>query len=156
MKKHVRIFIRGSGGILQDVVLVDKGANLRTALLESHRSFLYHKKFSTFNCHGLGSCGTCALKVEGLTTKPSKSEFMRLALPPHRKAQEKRLRLACQTRVLGDIWVDKLSGYWGQGEATDIKEHSSLENLSEKRPAVYPKAWHIDPKSGSHRPIEIG
>ncbi len=38
----------------------------------------------------------------------------RRSLPPH--SIDRDLRLACQTKVLGDISVTKYNGFWGQGE----------------------------------------
>jgi len=155
MKKMARIYIKGEKGVLQDVVIVQKDTNLREALLEEHRHFLYHKSFQWLNCHGLGCCGTCALKVEGLTSKPTRIETLRLSLPPHKNSSTKHLRLACQTRVLGDVWVDKLPGRWGQGDESNIRNLSSLQDIVQKRAAIYPKAWHIDPETRSDCPVKV-
>jgi hypothetical protein len=45
-------------------------------------------------------------------SKQTSSERRRLSLPPH--SPEDGLRLACQTRVQGDITVRKHDGFWGQ------------------------------------------
>jgi hypothetical protein len=42
----------------------------------------------------------------------TKREKWRLNFPPHQL--ENRLRLACQTKVNGDIVVEKGGGFWGQ------------------------------------------
>lgn len=64
------------------------------------------------NCHGVGSCGTCAVAVTGSVSPPGLLERLRLAVPPHRRGSG--LRLACKVRVLGDVDVVKHPGVWGQ------------------------------------------
>jgi len=91
------------------------GANLRKVLLENDIA-LYNDKAKVVNCHGFGTCGTCAVKVEGQVSEASWREKTRLSLPPHSPA--KNLRLACQTQVLGDVTVTKFDGMWGQGSST--------------------------------------
>jgi len=91
------------------------GANLRQVLLDNNIP-LYNGQAATFNCHGIGTCGTCAVKVEGQVSETSWREKTRLNLPPHSAA--KNLRLACQTKVLGDVKVTKFDGIWGQGDQT--------------------------------------
>lgn len=39
------------------------------------------------------------------------------SLPPH--SLDRNRRLACQTRVLGDIEVIKYNGFWGQGDSVN-------------------------------------
>jgi ferredoxin len=74
----------------------------------------------TLNCRGHGTCGTCAVDIradtEDAETDPPVSdvgavERGRLSVPPH--DPESGLRLACQTRVYGDIAVTKHPGFWG-------------------------------------------
>lgn len=104
------------------------GANLRQVLLK-HDIPLYNGKAKIINCRGIGSCGTCAVAIEGKdATPPSKGgacvvrnvspanwkDKTRRSLPPH--SLDRDLRLACQTKVLGDISVTKYNGFWGQGE----------------------------------------
>jgi ferredoxin len=70
------------------------------------------------NCGGLGTCGTCAVAVAGPTDEPTARERRRLAVPPH--DPDCGLRLACQTRVRGDLDVTKHDGFWGQhADTTD-------------------------------------
>jgi ferredoxin len=64
------------------------------------------------NCRGHGTCGTCAVAVEGALTDPGRREIARLSFPPHDR--DDGLRLACQARVLGDVRVEKFPGFWGQ------------------------------------------
>lgn len=64
------------------------------------------------NCRGLGSCGTCAVAVEGAVGDRSRRERLRLTVPPH--DPDDGLRLACQTRVFGDVTVHSYPGFWGQ------------------------------------------
>ena len=88
-----------------------EGANLRMVLIRA-RLPLYNSAARALNCRGRGSCGTCAVKVEGAVSEPGDAEKRRLALPPHRP--EAGLRLACQVTVLGDLVVTKHAGLWGQ------------------------------------------
>ncbi|MEO0409124.1 MAG: 2Fe-2S iron-sulfur cluster-binding protein [Cyanobacteria bacterium P01_A01_bin.135] len=90
----------------------NQGDNLRAALLQ--RGFQVHNGQATIiNCRGLGTCGTCALQMEGHTSPPNWRDTVRRSLPPH--DPNRNLRLACQTQVLGDITVTKFDGFWGQG-----------------------------------------
>lgn len=89
-----------------------QGANLRQVLLQNGIE-LYNGATSSLNCHGLGTCGTCAVQVEGAVSESEWREQTRRSLPPHSFAQNR--RLACQTKVLGDVKVTKFSGTWGQG-----------------------------------------
>lgn len=89
----------------------DRGAVLRDVLDAAGES--PHNGHSTwFNCRGGGSCGTCAVLVEGPVTYRTRKERIRLRLPPHHPRSG--LRLACQTLVLGDLTVEKYPGFWGQ------------------------------------------
>jgi succinate dehydrogenase/fumarate reductase-like Fe-S protein len=65
-----------------------EGANLRTVLLRA-RLPLYNGVARAIHCRGFGTCGTCAVRIEGPV---------------------------CQTRVLGDVAVTKYDGLWGQGD----------------------------------------
>lgn len=64
------------------------------------------------NCRGHGTCGTCAVDVDGDVSDPTAQERRRLSFPPH--DPDDGLRLACQTRVEGDLRVEKHGGFWGQ------------------------------------------
>lgn len=90
----------------------DRGANLRQVLLENGVE-LYNGLSAAINCQGHGTCGTCAIEVEGEVTQAKWLEKTRRSLVPH--SQERNLRLACQTEVLGDIRITKFDGFWGQG-----------------------------------------
>lgn len=92
----------------------DRGANLRQVLL-SEGIDLYNGVAGTINCHGLGTCGTCAVAIEGEVSALGWQEKARLSLPPHTVASNR--RLACQVQVLGDVSITKYEGFWGQGEA---------------------------------------
>lgn len=89
----------------------ESGAVLRDVLLEAGLA-PYNGRANQLNCRGLGSCGTCAVSVEGEGSEPTRIERTRLSVPPH--DPESGLRLACQTRVEGDLVVDKHDGFWGQ------------------------------------------
>jgi ferredoxin len=88
------------------------GANLRQVLLQNGVD-LYNAQAQVINCHGLGTCGTCAVQIEGAVSEVNWRDRARRALPPH--TPQRNLRLACQTQVLGDIRVTKYNGFWGQG-----------------------------------------
>jgi ferredoxin len=88
-----------------------EGANLRSVLVRA-RLPLYNGAAQAIHCRGLGTCGTCAVQIDGEVSEPSPAERRRMALPPH-KGNE-RLRLACQVTVLGDLEVTKYQGLFGQ------------------------------------------
>ncbi|MBE9032597.1 (2Fe-2S)-binding protein [filamentous cyanobacterium LEGE 11480] len=89
------------------------GANLRRVLLQQGVA-LYNGGAAVINCRSLGTCGTCAVQIDGSVSPLTWKERTRLALPPHQGTGDR--RLACQVKVLGDIQVRKLDGFWGQGE----------------------------------------
>lgn len=93
----------------------ETGANLRRVLLDNGID-LHNGKAKLINCRGIGSCGTCAVQVNGETSPRNWRENQRLAFPPHRRETSGHKRLACQTRVLGDVTVTKFTGFWGQDE----------------------------------------
>lgn len=92
----------------------DRGTNLRKLLLENNID-LYNGAAKVINCHGFGSCGTCAVKITGSVANPKGKEKLRLSFPPHKL--EKGLRLACQVVVNEDLEVQKANGFWGEGES---------------------------------------
>ena len=87
------------------------GANLRVVLLRA-RLPLYTRVARAVHCRGNGTCGTCAVRVEGAVSPPTPAELRRLRLPPHHL--EDGLRLACQCSVQGDLVVTKFAGLFGQ------------------------------------------
>jgi len=87
------------------------GSNLRMVLLRA-RLPLYHSVARAIHCRGFGTCGTCAVRIEGPVSDPTEVESWRLGFPPHDR--ESGLRLACQVAVLGDLTVTKYAGLWGQ------------------------------------------
>ncbi len=84
---------------------------LRTVLLKNGLR-VHNGKARYFNCRGLGSCGTCAVKIEGEVHTLSEMEKWRLQFPPHKLNSG--LRLACQVNVFHDIVVTKHKGFWGE------------------------------------------
>lgn len=93
-----------------------QGANLRVVLLRA-RLPLYTRVARAIHCRGHGTCGTCAVRVDGAVSDPTAAELRRLRLPPHHP--EAGLRLACQISVLGDVTVVKHEGLFGQRKAPD-------------------------------------
>ncbi len=90
----------------------EQTSNLRTILLQNGID-LYNDSAKVINCRGIGSCGTCAVKVEGEVSAANWRDQTRRSLPPHSPTKD--LRLACQTKILGDVNVTKFDGFWGQG-----------------------------------------
>ena len=91
-----------------------QNANLRKVLLKQEIT-LHNGKSKIINCRGIGSCGTCAVEIIGEVASPNWKDKARRSLPPHNLAQNR--RLACQTKVIGDIKVIKYDGFWGQGNS---------------------------------------
>lgn len=89
------------------------GANLRQVLLAEGID-LYNGNAKLINCRGIGTCGTCAVEIEGEVSAPTWREKARLSLPPHQPGTSR--RLACQLQVLGDLRLTKYDGFWGQGD----------------------------------------
>lgn len=89
----------------------ERGTVLREALLAAGET-PHNGGSKLLNCRGHATCGTCAVSVEGEVSDPESRERRRLSAPPH--DPESGVRLACQTRVLGDVTVTKHPGFWGQ------------------------------------------
>ena len=96
-------------------ITCDRGANLRRVLLENKLN-LYNGNAKYINCRGIGTCGTCAVEIRGQVSAVTWQDKARRSFPPH--DPHKNRRLACQTKVLGDIQVIKYDGFWGQGDNT--------------------------------------
>ena len=88
-----------------------KGNNLREVLRQANLT-PHNGETDWFNCKGIGSCGTCALKIKGNVSPLTKMEKWRLNFPPHNI--ENGLRLACQCSILSDLEIEKFEGFWGQ------------------------------------------
>ncbi|MEM4781953.1 MAG: 2Fe-2S iron-sulfur cluster-binding protein [Halalkalicoccus sp.] len=89
----------------------EEGDELRETLLDAGAS--PHNGASNYaNCGGRALCGTCAIEIEGPVSEMDEEERKRLSKWPH--DLDSGLRLACQTRVGGDITVRKHGGFWGQ------------------------------------------
>lgn len=81
------------------------------------------------NCRGFGTCGTCAVRIDGPVPDPGPVEQWRLGFPPHQK--DSGLRLACQVVVKDDLRVTKHEGFWGHrvdaprrvGDRRRVQEH---------------------------------
>lgn len=99
-----------TGETQERALTVEAGTNLRTILLE-HGISPHNGAATWFNCKGLGSCGTCAVEIEGPMPPKSRLEVWRTEMAPHHKGSP--LRLACQCVVIGDITVTKHPGFWG-------------------------------------------
>ena len=93
-----------------------EGANLRRVLLKAELP-LYNGIARTIHCRGFGTCGTCAVEIEGKVTGKTSVEKWRLGFPPHQS--DSGLRLACQCKVLGDLTIKKRKGMWGHKMSGD-------------------------------------
>ncbi|MDJ0661871.1 MAG: 2Fe-2S iron-sulfur cluster-binding protein [Crocosphaera sp.] len=94
-------------------ITCNEGENLRRVLLKNNID-LYNGQAKIINCRGIGTCGTCALEIEGLVSEANWKDKTRRSLPPH--SLDKNRRLACQTQVQGDLKLTKYDGFWGQGD----------------------------------------
>ncbi len=95
------------------VIECEAGANLRQVLLNQGVG-VYNDAAQLINCHGIGTCGTCAVAIQGEVAAPSWREQARLSLPPH--AVDRGRRLCCQIQVTSDLEITKFDGFWGQGD----------------------------------------
>jgi ferredoxin len=103
-------------------IQVPAGANLRTEAMQAGVN-LYHGingmgagANKVFNCHGLGMCGTCRVKIVKGQENASPMGFMErmkfkgLPIPDLAAmayiGNEDTMRLACLTRVNGDMEVE--------------------------------------------------
>ena len=109
-------------------ITCEKGQNLRSALVAAGVS-PHNGKSKIANCHGLGTCGTCAVAVEGEITDKTTTEKIRLSMYPHQA--ESGLRLSCQCKVMGDLTIKKGAGFWGQLPAEEDSDEQGI--------APYPK-----------------
>jgi ferredoxin len=89
-------------------IQVPAGANLRTEALRAGVQ-LYPGVHKVLNCHGFGQCGSCRVLItQGMENASRKGlmESARLAVSLAYIGNEQTMRLACQTRVNGDITVE--------------------------------------------------
>lgn len=94
-----------------NLISCNEGDNLRDALIMNNLA-PYNGLARRLNCFGLGTCGTCAVKITGPVSRMTRIEKTRLSLPPF--CAEPKLRLSCQVKVLGNLKVEKGEGFWGQ------------------------------------------
>ena len=89
-------------------IQVQAGANLRAEALRAGVQ-LYPGVHRFLNCHGLGQCGSCRVLItKGMENVSRKGllESARLAVSLAYIGNEQKMRLACQTKVNGDITVE--------------------------------------------------
>lgn len=95
---------------------VPQGANLRDEAIKAGIQVNFHLIDTgggvlgkVLNCHGLGSCGTCRVRVvkgmENLSNTGLWEKF-KLATMMSNIGHENEIRLACQTQVNGDCTVE--------------------------------------------------
>ena len=90
---------------------VPRGKSLRKVLMEAGLT-PHNGHAGWLDCRGSGTCGTCAVAVEGAVSGPTRRERWRLCFPPHERVSG--LRFTCRCRVEGDVTVHKSAGFWGQ------------------------------------------
>ena len=90
---------------------VPQGANLRQEARKAGIE-LYSGLHKTFNCRGLGQCGSCAVEIvkgQENVRKPGLWERFRSLMGPIlflvKLEKKDAIRLACKTRVEGDCEV---------------------------------------------------
>lgn len=86
---------------------VPEGANLRKEALRAGVQ-LYSGPDQVLNCRGLGACATCRVLVtEGGENASPRTliEKLRMSVSLAYLGNEETMRLACQTRVNGDLSV---------------------------------------------------
>jgi ferredoxin len=89
-------------------IQVPSGANLRTEAIRAGVQ-LYPGVHKVLNCRGLGQCGSCRVLITKGMENTSRKGFLesaRLAVSLAYIGNEKSMRLACQTKVIGDITVE--------------------------------------------------
>ncbi|MFN5756580.1 MAG: 2Fe-2S iron-sulfur cluster-binding protein [Planctomycetia bacterium] len=99
-------------------IQVPAGANLRKEALQAGVS-LYPGIHKVANCHGFGTCGSCRVLItKGMENTSSKGilESARLGVSLAYIGNENTMRLACQTKVNGDITVTTCPGMNLYGE----------------------------------------
>jgi len=88
-------------------IQVPEGANLRKEALRAGVA-LYPGIHKVANCHGFGTCGSCRVLItKGMenTSRKGVLEAARLGVSLAYIGNEDTMRLACQTKVKGDITV---------------------------------------------------
>jgi ferredoxin len=88
-------------------IQVPEGSNLRAEALRAGVE-LYPGVNKVLNCHGFGHCGSCRVLVTKGMENASPMGFMermRLGISFAYIGNEDTMRLACQTRVNGDMEV---------------------------------------------------
>ena len=93
--------VEEKGGRKTKTIDIDEDTDLRKAMKDA-KIDVYTLKGKFKNCGGAGQCGMCMVSVEdgqyNVTPKGPKEEFMMRSRPGN-------WRLACRTRVNGDITV---------------------------------------------------
>ena len=87
---------------------VPEGANLRKAALRANIQ-IYNGIHKYLNCRGNALCGSCAVLIKGGKENCSPLGFrekLRLLMSYLTIGHEGEVRLACQTRVRGDVQVE--------------------------------------------------
>ena len=88
---------------------VAEGANLREEALKAGVQ-LYKGIHQIANCHGMAQCGSCRVLVKNGTIRNTGPKTLleraRLLTAWFTIGHEEEMRLACQTKVMGDLEVE--------------------------------------------------
>ena len=86
------------------------GANLRMVLLRA-RLPLYNGVARAIHCRGMGTCGTCAVRIVGAVSEPTKTELLRLGGVTYRDMEDEGILLmvaACSAKFSAPARYDDL------------------------------------------------
>ncbi len=100
-------FINAETKKVEKEIEVPAGANLRRAAMKAGVQ-LYPFPHNIVNCHGLSQCGSCRVllaKGKENASRVNLFEKLRMMFSMARIGHEDNMRLACQTRVNGDMDV---------------------------------------------------
>ncbi len=104
----------------QGVVMPCLMGDVLRDVLVKHGLTPHNGKTEWINCKGIGTCGTCAVRIQGPVSEPGIKERVRMQLPPYVSVPD--LRLACRVQVMGDVLVQKFNGFWGHLVPVDDEE----------------------------------
>ncbi|MBI3099156.1 MAG: (2Fe-2S)-binding protein [Planctomycetes bacterium] len=118
---------------------VAPGANLRTEAMKAGIE-LYEGPDRLLNCRGFGMCATCTVWLKNDTAKNAGPmgihERIRRALGFWALGHEEECRLACQTKVMGDLEVWTRPGYNWFGETAAAPAAKPSAPAPVAKPAV--------------------
>lgn len=79
--------------IQEKILTCQKEDNLRQVLLKNVID-LYNGNAKYINCLGIGTCGTCAVEIEGEINPPNWRDKTRRSFPPHKSNRKFKISLS--------------------------------------------------------------